>query len=154
MKKKLCAAILALVLMALASASAAPNLGAGLMASAKQALVSLAAGDYERVSALLPFSGTAPDATEWASFARNFSSLKNVQTQYAVAYWKNGWRVAVPVQAPQSGSVEALMLLSSDGAAFDGYKYVTWSQVEKDYASSEKILWDQEYVGGAAMVFN
>ena len=154
MKKRLCTVVLALLLMALASASAAPNLRAGLISSAKQALVSLAAGDYEGVSTRLPFSGDAPDAAEWARFARNFSGLKNVQTQYAVAYWKGGWRVAVPVQAPQSGNVEALMLLSGDGAAFDGYKYVTWSQVEKDYASSEKILWDQEYVGSAAKVYN
>ena len=55
---------------------------------------------------------------------------------------------------PANGGVEALMLLSDDGKAFSGYRYVTWSRVEKEYAASEKVIWNQEYVGASAKVFN
>ena len=48
----------------------------------------LASGEYERLVTLLPFSGVAPSASEWQSFAGNFSTLSGgVQTRYAVAYW-------------------------------------------------------------------
>ena len=122
--------------------------------AAKQALSCLAAGDYDRVSSLLPYSGEAPDAEEWARFARNFSQLSDVQRDYAVAYWSGGWRVVVPVRPPANGGVEALMLLSDDGRTFSGYKYVTWSRVAREYAASEKVIWDQEYVGDSAKVYD
>ena len=154
MKKRLCALILLLALVSAAHAMAASQLSGGLFSAAKQALQCLAAGEYDRVSSLLPFSGEAPDADEWARFARNFSQLGSVQRDYAVAYWSGGWRVAVPVRPPADGGVEALMLLSDDGKTFSGYKYVTWSKVEREYAASDKVIWDQEYVGGTAKVYD
>lgn len=153
MKRRICAAIIALCLMSAVSAQAAPTVSAQLFTAAKAALSALAAGDYARVSEALPFSGEAPDAAEWARFARNFTQLKDVQQTYAVAYWLNGWRVAVPTKTPDNGGVEALMLLSDDGAAFNGYKYVLWSQVAREYAASERVVWDQEYVGSAPKVY-
>lgn len=154
MKKLLCACVLLLALVGMAAAQAAPQLSGKLFSAAKDALACLAAGEYDRVASLLPFSGEAPDAGEWARFARNFSRLDHVQREYAVAYWDGGWRVVVPVSAPSGGGVEALMLLSDDGKVFSGYRYVTWSRVEKEYSVSEKVIWDQEYVGGAAKVYD
>lgn len=153
MKKRLCAAALALWLMCAMAAQAAAPLSGNMIKAAKAALACLAAGEYERVSSVLPFSGEAPDAAEWARFARNFSKLGAVQQEYAVAYWADGWRIAVPVSAPDSGGVEALMLLSDDGAAFNGYKYVTWAQVSRECAASERVIWDQEYVGSSPKVY-
>lgn len=154
MKKRMWVVALMLALLAVTPALAAAQLSGSLFSAAKQALSCLAAGDYERVSSLLPYSGEAPDAEEWARFARNFSQLSNVQRDYAVAYWSGGWRVVVPVRPPANGGVEALMLLSDDGRTFSGYKYVTWSKVAREYAASEKVIWDQEYVGDSAKVFN
>ena len=154
MMKRITAALLAAGLLWMASAMAAPQLSGSLFPAAKDALSCLSKGEYERVSSVLPYSGVSPDAEEWARFARNFSSLKNAQRDYAVAYWSGGWRVAVPVRPPANGSVEALMLFSDDGKTFSGYKYVTWSRVEKEYAASEKVIWNQEYVGGSAKVYD
>lgn len=154
MKRRLTAILLALTLAGMTPALAAAQLSEELFSAAKAALECLAAGEYDRVSSLLPYSGEAPDAGEWARFARNFSSLEAPQRDYAVAYWCGGWRVVVPVRPPVNGGVEALMLLSDDGSTFSGYRYVTWSRVEKEYAQSEKVLWDQEYVGASTKVFN
>lgn len=154
MKKRLFAALTALCLLCLASAQAAPTISPRLFTAAKAAVAALAAGEFDRLAESMPFSGQAPSAAEWARFARNFTQLKDVQQTYAVAYWINGWRLAVPAHPPAEGSVEALMLTSDDGTAFNGYKYVLWSQVVREYAASEKVIWDQEYVGAAPKIFN
>lgn len=149
MKKILCLAIVCLLIGSTAFA-AVPQLSDSLFSSAKQALVYLASGEYERLVTLLPFSDVAPSAAEWESFAANFSNLTGVQTDYAVAFWMGSvWVIAVPAQAPSDGSVEALVLGSDDGATFSGYRYATWSQVEGQMAKSDYVTWNQEYVPGA-----
>ena len=60
--------------------------------------------------------------------------------------------VAVPLQAPENGSVEALVLGSEDGSSFIAYRYATWSQVESGYSTSDRVLWNIEYVGGTPTV--
>ena len=151
MKKMLCLLLAALMLVA--TAFAAPQLSSGLFSSAKQAVKYLSSGEYERLVTLLPFSDVAPSASEWESFAGNYSNLSGVQQDYAVAYWTGSvWKVAVPIQVPSSGSVEVLTLSSEDGSTFVGYSYATWSQVEAEYSGSDHVLWNQEYVGGAPTV--
>lgn len=151
--KKTLLAVMALLLAGTAALAGAPKLSPGLFDSAKQALVSLAAGDYEGLSDGLPFSGSAPDAGQWQRLAEGYSDLTDVQTDYAVAFWMdNLWVVAVPVQPPSNGSVEVLAFSSEDGATFNACRYATWSQVEGAYSNSNRVLWDKEYVGGSATV--
>ena len=151
MKKWICA-VLALMLIG-ATALAAPQLSDSLFSSAKQAVGYLASGEYERLVTLLPFSDVAPSASEWESFAANYSSLSSVQSDYAVAFYTGSvWVVAVPVQVPDSGSVEVLALSSDDGASFNGYRYATWSQVESACQQSDHVIWNEEYVGGTPTV--
>lgn len=152
MKKCLCIALICLVIGASALA-AVPQLSSSLFSSAKQALVYLASGEYERLVTLLPFSGVAPSAAEWERFAANFSDLSAVQTDYAVAFWMGSvWAVAVPVQPPENGAVEALVLGSDDGSTFSGYAYDTWSHVQSLYSQSDSIIWNDEYVSGAPTI--
>lgn len=152
MKKALCA-VLALLWIGAAALAGAPKLSGNLFDSAKQALVCLAAGDYESLAGSLPFSGDMPDASDWKRLAKKFADLSLVQTDYAVAFWTGKiWVVAVPVQPPSDGSVEALAFSSEDGTSFNAFKYATWSQVEAAYCDSSRVIWDQEYVGGSATV--
>ena len=152
MKKILCLTLALMLIGALALADA-PEFSDTLFSSAKQAVKYLASGEYERLVTLLPFSDVAPSAAEWESFAANYSNLSSVQSDYAVAFWKGGvWVVAVPIQEPLDGSVEALALSSEDGATFNGYRYATWSQVEAACSQSSHVLWNDEYVGGTPTV--
>ena len=151
MKRWICL-VLAL-LCAVAPALAAPQLSDSLFAAAKQAAECLVAGDYDRL-AQMPFSGAAPGPGEWASFAANYSPVGHAQQQYAVGYWINeGWRVAVPMTAPDSPDVQVLLLTSEDGYAFSGYRYADWGQVEQEYAQSEHVVWNAEYVPFAPQLF-
>ncbi len=151
--KKLFCALLALVLLGSVALADAPSLSDDLFTSAKLAVVYLASGAYEKLVTLLPFSDVAPSASEWESFAANYSDLSGAQSEYAVAYWTgNYWVVAVPIREPDSGSVEALVLGSEDGSSFIGYRYATWSQVESGYSASDRVLWNIEYVGGTPTV--
>ena len=152
MKKILCLTLTLLLIGAVAMADV-PQLSSSLFSSAKQAVAYLASGEYERLVTPLPFSDVAPSADEWKSFAGNYSDFSNIQSDYAVAFWSGGiWVVAVPLQVPESGSVEVLALSSEDGSTFNGYRYATWSQVEKAYSQSSHVQWNDEYVGGTPTV--
>ena len=151
MKKLVCCVLLLMLLSA--PALAVPKLSDDLFGAAKQAVDYLASGEYERLVTLLPFSDVAPGASEWESFAGNYDDLSHVQSEYAVAFWNGStWVVAVPVQTPDSGSVEVLALSSEDGKSFDGYRYATWSQIEKACAKSDHVLWNDEYLEGTPNV--
>lgn len=152
MKKTLCI-ILAVLLFGMTALAAVPEPSDSLFTSAKQALVYLGSGEYERLVTLLPFSGDAPSADEWEGFVANFSDLTSVQTDYAVAFWMGSvWAVAVPVQPPENGDVEALVLTSEDGSTFSGYGYAKWSDVEARYSQSDRVVWNVEYLGGAPVI--
>ncbi len=152
MKKLLCVVLVCLLIGSTALAGA-PKLSGKLFSSAKQAVVYLASGEYERIVTLLPFSDVAPSASEWERFADNYSNLSDIQTEYAVAFWNGSlWVVAVPLQVPDNGSVEVLALSSEDGKSFSGYRYATWSKIEKAYSSSDRVQWDSEYVGDSVTV--
>jgi len=152
MKKMLCFALVLLFIGAAALADV-PQLSENLFITAKQAVGYLASGEYERLVTLLPFSDVAPSASEWESFAANYTDLSNVQSEYAVAFWTGTyWIVAVPIQAPENGAVEALVLGSEDGTSFMGYRYATWAQVETGYNASDRVLWNIEYMDGTPTV--
>ena len=140
MKKLLPMVLIALVILALGTALAVPELSSALINASKQAAGCLASGEYERLVTLLPFSGDAPSAAEWERFARSYADLSAEPDGSAVAYWRDGsWRIAVPMQPPEHGGVEALLLQSEDGESITGYKYATWAQVKNEMASSEHI---------------
>ncbi len=152
MKKALCV-MLALLLIGASALADVPQLSSGLFSSAKRAVGYLASGEYERLVTLLPFSDVAPSAAEWENFAANYSNLSNIQSDYAVAFWSGSfWVVAVPMQVPDSGSVEVLALSSEDGSTFNGYHYSTWSKVESGYSQSSHVQWNDEYVSGTPTV--
>jgi len=152
MKKLLCLTLVILLIGTTALAGA-PKLSDSLFGSAKKAVGYLASGEYERLVTLLPFSDVAPSASEWERFADNYSNRSHIQSDYAVAFWTGSiWVVAVPLQVPDSGSVEVLALSSEDGDSFNGYRYATWSQIEKAYSGSDRVLWNREYVGDAATI--
>lgn len=151
MKKTLCGMLILLLL--LSPALAAPQLSDSLFVAAKQAAQCLMTGDYDRLTTL-PFSGDAPDADEWASFAANYRTDGYAQQDYAVGYWLNeSWRVAVPLRDPDSPDVEVLLLNSDDGYSFSGYRYAVWGQVAQECAASEHVVWSAEYVPAAPQVF-
>ena len=157
MKKLLCCALLAALLLAAAvPALAVPSLDARMFTCAKNALICLASGDYDRVVTGLPFSGLSPSADEWRSFAQgSFSGLtgSNPQTTYAVAYWTGSvWRIAVPVSAPSSGGVETLVLSSEDGVSFTGYACLSWGSVQGEYQSADYVTWSDEYTDASYAV--
>lgn len=156
MKRILCIVLVLMVMSAAVSAMAdVPQISSGLFANAKQALVYLASGEYERLVTLLPFSDVSPSASEWQSFAEgNFSTLADgVQTDYAVAYWTGSvWKLAVPVSVPSDGSVETLVLSSADGTSFNGYRYADWSQVKSEYETAPYVTWDREYIDANPVV--
>jgi len=151
--KKLLMILLAVMLAAL-PAHAAPQLSDRLFSVAKRAAECLMAGDFDRLAEDMPFSGEAPGAEEWASFAGNYSGAGHAQQKYAVGYWTGGgWRIAVPIETPDSPDVEVLLLNSDDGATFSGYRYAEWGQVEREYEASDHVVWSSEYVPAAPQVF-
>lgn len=153
MKKIFCILLVVCLLCSVAFADGVPRLSDNLFKCAKQAIGYLASAEYERLVTLLPFSDVSPSASEWENFAGNFSNLSNTQKDYAVAYWTGScWNVAVPVQVPESGSTEVLVLTSDDGEAFAGYRYASWSQIESEYTSSNHVTWNREYVSSAPVV--
>jgi len=155
MKKAIAFAVVFALITASAFA-AVPGIGNGLFANAKEAVSLLSYGEFDRVVAILPFSGSAPSAAEWQSFAQNFSSLGSgtVQREVSVAYWTgNSWNLAVPVLAPDSDKVEALVLTSDDGLGFSGYKYARWGEVRMGYENADYVIWNKEYVPANPTLF-
>ena len=151
--KKLTLIVLALWL-AVSSALAAPQLSDSLFSVAKQAAECLMTGDFDRLAGAMPFSGGAPSADEWASFAGNYHGPGHAQQKYAVGYWTGGsWRIAVPIETPDDPDVETLLLTSDDGVTFSGYRYADWGHVEREYADSDHVVWNSEYVPAAPQVF-
>lgn len=149
--------ILAILLLCTAVTAYAdvPQISGELFSSAKQALLYLASGEYERLVTLLSFSDVAPSASEWQKFAEgNFSTLGNgVQTDYAVAYWNGScWKVAVPVAVPDQGNVESIVLTSSDGRTFSGYRYCDWNSVQGEYEGAAYVTWNKEFVNSTPMI--
>lgn len=154
MKRYICI-LLALLLLSATAYADAPQISGKLFSTAKEALSYLSSGEYERLVTLLPFSDVSPSAAEWQDFAEgNFSSLSGgVQSEYAVAYWNGScWKVAVPVDTPDNGNVETLVLTSADGKAFSGYRYSSWSSVKSEYEGASYVTWNKEYISSEPMI--
>jgi len=157
MKKRLSFALILILLISFVPQGYAgtPQLSDTLFGSAKEALRCLASGEYERLVAILPFSGYSPSADEWRSFAQgNFSTLnQGVQTEYAVAYWNGGhWKLAIPLETPSRGDVEVFLLQSQDGQTFCGYQYGRWANVYAEVQAAEHVTWNREYTDTSLVI--
>ena len=151
--KRILLAVMALLLASPVALAGTPKLSEALIDSAKQALVALADGDCEGLTDRLPFSEEGPTDAQWQKLTTLYADLSAVQTDYAVAFWTGSvWIIAVPVQPPSDGSVEALAFSSGDGTTFKACRYATWDKVENAYSDCSRVIWDKEYVGGSATV--
>ena len=151
--KRTLLAVLALLLAGTAALAGTPKLSEALIDSAKQALVALSEGEWAGLSDRLPFSEAGPTDAQWQQLAEHYADLSDVQTDYAVVFWTDSvWIIAVPVQPPENGSVEALAFSSGDGTTFKACRYATWDRVEDAYSVCSRVIWDREYVGGSATV--
>lgn len=152
MMRMICLALA--MLLTVSAAFAAPQLSDSLFIAAKQAAECLMTGDFDRLAARMPFSGAAPDADEWASFAGNYASKGHAQQEYAVGFWfRDAWYIAVPMREPNAADVEVLLLSSEDGYTFSGYRYANWGQVEQTCAKSDHVVWSSEYVADLPKVY-
>ncbi|MBQ8506972.1 MAG: hypothetical protein IJ466_06045 [Clostridia bacterium] len=157
MKRILSCVLIAAMLICCAAAYAeVPKLSENMFKYAKNTLACLATGAYDKIVTSVPFSDLSPSADEWASFAEgSFESLRGAapQKKYAVAYWTGRcWEIAVPVSAPESGDVEALILATEDGRSFSGYGYAEWEDIREDYQDADYVQWDEEYNGSTSVI--
>lgn len=156
MKKIVCAiALLAMIFStAVYAESAVIELDGQLFADAKQALIYFEAGDYEAAAGLLEFA----DAEELEKFITgNYTTFGSgtVQTNVSVAWWTgSAWMIAVPLYAPETPDVEALMLMTNnvDCTSFCGYTYALWGDIETALAGCDYVIWNEEYIPEDAMV--
>lgn len=149
MKRIMCCILLVILLIGGFAIAEIPSLSENMFKYAKGTLSCLASGAYDKIVTSVPFSGVSPSADEWAGFANGgFTKLSGStpQTTYAVAYWTgSSWKIAVPVSAPSSGNVEALVLISEDGQSVTGYGCSTWKKIRSEYDSSDYVRWNEEY---------
>lgn len=136
-----------------AEGSAVPALDEQLFADAKAALVYFEAGDYDSAAQILQFA----DAEELGRFIEgNYLTLgAGVQTEVSVAWWNgSAWNLGVPLYEPADPFVESLVLTTheDDGAAFCGYMYAMWSEIEAWIAECDYVVWNQEYTDDASFV--
>ena len=153
--KRLLAAALALALLLLPMAAlAAPS--DKMFLSAKQALNLISYGEYQKAIDKLKVSSGEPTAEDFEQFiADNLDSVfyGSVQNTVAVAYKKgSGWKLAVPVEEPDSGAVQALVLKSKNGKSFDGYTAMTWSDVRMEVDESGSVTWNEAYEPGTLVI--
>ena len=154
--KKIAVLLISLLLIAALSASAVATLSDSVFVYAKGALAALAAGDFNKLVTKLPFSGVSPSAKEWQGFAQNsFSDLigSKPQTKYAVGYWTGSiWKIAVPLETPDSAAVETFVLASEDGETFTGYGSAAWGDIRAEFQNAAYVAWDEEYNGSTSAV--
>jgi hypothetical protein len=148
----LCAALLAAAPL-IASAGA---LNEQLFDDAKEALTLISYGEYQKALGKLNFSGEPPTAAEFEDFVcfdLDAALTQAVQTDVAVCFRRNKkfW-LAIPVEEPTRRDVETLLLSSSDGERFDGYRAARWDDVNKWVGQDAKAVWNEPYDPGTLVV--
>lgn len=146
MKKKIVLLLLTALLCVPLAARA--ELKDALFDRAKQAVNLLSYGEYQKAIDKLAFSDNEPTADDFERFVEDnldgvFSA---VQSRVAVGYKKgSSWRLAVPVEEPSYGGVQALVLRSKDGKTFDAYTASSWRDVMADVDESASVVWNEAY---------
>ena len=134
-----------------------PPLDEKLFEQAKEALTRLSYGEYDQISPLLSYTGDAPTAADWETFAGMFTMLDNgtVQRDVSVGFWLDeAWYIAVPVLEPKSENTEVMVFMSKDGITFSGFGVSDWAGVQEACAECEYIVWCEEYVKNAPILIS
>lgn len=153
MKRKILsiAILLALLLSVVASAA---SLDKALIDNAKQAVSLMSYGEYKKALKKLSFSKNAPSASDLSDFAsESLGDLAHVSVQstVGVAYQMEdggAWRIAIPIEEPSYDTVQTFVLRSKNGKSFDGYKAMSWYEVEAEIADAASVIWRDAYDGG------
>ena len=155
MKKIISCILIAVLLCSAAAFAEVPKLSENMFKYAKNAVLALANGRYDKLVTSLPFSDVSPRGDEWRELAEGaFSDLpgSEPQTLYAVAYWMGtAWKIAVPVFDPVDAEIETLELISADGKTFNGYNFALWGQVAQALQASPYVAWNQEFISSTSV---
>jgi hypothetical protein len=147
----LCAALLA----AFPIIASAKDLNGALFEDGKEALTLISYGEYQKALDKLNFTEppAESDFEDFVCFELDSVLTQTVQTDVAVCYHKGKkLYLAIPVEEPVSRDVETLVLSSSDGEQFDGYKSASWGDVMKLVKEDDAAQWDQPYDPGTLVV--
>lgn len=147
----LCAALLT----AFPVIASAKDLNEALFQDAKDALTMISYGEYQKALDKLNFAEPPSEAEfeDFVCFELDSVLTQTVQTDVAVCYHKGKkLYLALPVEEPVSRDVEALVLSSTDGEQFDGYKAASWGDVLKSVKQDDAAVWNVPYDPGTLVV--
>ena len=148
-------ALSAVLLAAMPLLVSAKTLNEALFDHGKEALTLISYGEYRKALKKLDFVNPPSEADfeDFVCFDLDAVLTQAVQTDVAVSYHK-GKKVylAIPVEEPTSRDVETLVLSSSDGAQFDGYKAATWGDVMKLVRDDAAAVWNEPYDPGTLVI--
>ncbi len=156
MRRMICA-LLTLVLLVSAGTALAEKFNTKLFASGKEALNLASYGEAKKALKKL---GMATDEESVQAFEQFLDEefgdcLSVVQTEVAVAYayGKNGgYRVAIPLEAPDYDDTLTLVLKSRDGQSYSGYAATSWADVQKQLKDSASVTWKDVYDPGETVI--
>jgi hypothetical protein len=147
----LCAVLLA----AAPVIASAKDLNEALFEDAKESLTLISYGEYQKALDKLDFTQPPTEAEfeDFVCFELDSVLTQTVQTDVAVCYHKSKkLYLAIPVEEPVSRDVETLVLSSSDGERFDGYKSASWGDVLKLVKQDDAATWNEPYDPGTLVV--
>lgn len=147
----LCAALL----MAFPVIAGARDLNEALFQDAKDALTMISYGEYQKALDTLNFKKppSAAEFEDFVCFELDSVLTQTVQTDVAVGFHKGKkLYLAIPVEEPVGRDVEALVLSSSDGERFDGYRAASWGDVMKSVKQDDAAVWNEPYDLGTLVV--
>ncbi len=146
-----CAALLA----AFPVIASAKDLNEALFQDAKDALTLVSYGEYQKALDKLNFTQppAESDFEDFVCFELDSVLTQTVQTDVAVCYHKGKkLYLAIPVEEPVSRDVETMVLSSTDGEQFDGYKALSWGDVMKSVKADDAAVWNEPYDPGTLVV--
>lgn len=154
--RRLTAVLLVLLLVAIPTTALAKEFNSKLFASAKEAVSLISYGENKKALKKLGLKAESKSVVALTEFVdENLSEISYItpQTDVAVCYQiEKGYKLAVPLEAPDSAYVNALVLLSKDGQSFSGYRAMSWGEVEDEIAQSESVIWKDKYDPGTPVI--
>lgn len=148
MRKWICVLLMA-ALIAMPISALAKELDKKLFANAKEAVNLISYGEYKKALKKLGLSTEKESVQKLEALAEDSLSSAfygDVQTDVAVSYKTGkGYKLAVPIESPDMGNVEALVLLSKDGQSFNNYSAMLWNDVLDEVSGSDSVTWNEAY---------
>lgn len=153
MRKRIFAAIAALIPLLSALAAAAPD--DAFFERGKEILSLISYREYDKALAKANFQ-SAVNAEDFALFIEeNFYDLfyGSVQREVAVACPEaDRWILYIPVLASDERYGEVFYLTSPDGSAFDGYGCADLSRMRAAADGNPAAVWNKPYLGGEFII--